>query len=162
MRNAAILLRASMFSFRMSSAFLWHFLIISSTSASAFAPVSSEQVRLVLPFRYILFSFSRAIISNVSLIPNLVTIALASSVALSISLDAPVVTFLNIISSAPLPARRAVISSSISSFVIRYLSSSGICIVYPREPIVLGTMVIFCTGWVFFWQAMARACPTSW
>ena len=74
------------------------------------------------------------------------TIARAVLVARLISFDAPVVTESNTISSAALPARNVTSLAFNSSFDIRYFSSSGACITYPNEPIVLGTIVIFCTG----------------
>ena len=46
--------------------------------------------------------------------------------------------------------------------VIKNFSSSGTCIVYPNAPIVLGTIVIFCTGSASFCKAVTNACPTSW
>ena len=46
--------------------------------------------------------------------------------------------------------------------LIRYFSSSGTCITYPSEPIVLGTIVIFCTGSEFFCNAATSAWPISW
>ena len=57
-----------------------------------------------------------------------VIIARAISVALSISLEAPVVTVLNTISSAALPARRPTSIASSSFLVFRNFSSSGVCI----------------------------------
>ena len=87
--------------------------------------------------------------------------ALARLVACWISLAAPVVPVSNTISSAARPAISSTNLASSSFFVLRYFSSSGTFITYPRAPMVLGTMVIFCTGSECFWSALTRAWPTS-
>ena len=100
--------------------------------------------------------------SNSSFIPKRVTMARANLVACSISLDAPEVMDPNTVSSAARPPVNVVILSSISSLVMRTLSSSETCIVYPSAPEVLGTMVILCTGAECFNLAATSACPISW
>ena len=46
-------------------------------------------------------------------------------------------------------------------YVFRNFSSSGVCMTYPSAPIVLGTIVIFCTGSASFCSALTNAWPTS-
>ena len=41
--------------------------------------------------------------------------------------------------------------------VVETKAPSGTCIVYPSEPIVLGTIVIFCTGSAFLLRAVTSA-----
>ena len=65
--------------------------------------VSSEHCITLLLSRYSPVIASSWIIPNLSDIPYMVTIALASLVACSISLDAPVVTDGNLIASAARP-----------------------------------------------------------
>ena len=66
--------------------------------------------------------------------PHLVTMLLASPVALSISFEAPVVTASSpkISSSATLPPKSAAIMPLILSLLLLYLSSSGKNIVTPK------------------------------
>ena len=92
------------------------------------AAVSSEQLSLALPSRYLFSTVSRLIRPNFSDMPYCVIMALAICVAFSISFDAPVVTVSNTISSAARPPRSVTSLAISSSFVIRYFSSSGTCI----------------------------------
>ena len=142
-RYPASLSIRSRFSERSSLALSYAFLSIATTSSSMAAAVWSEQLRDVRPSRYWLSTVANPASPNLSLIPKRVIIFLAMDVAFSISLAAPVVTLPNTISSAARPPRAETIMFSSSSLELRYFSSSGTCITYPRAPIVLGTMVIF-------------------
>ena len=143
-------------------ALLWHCLIIFKISSSTKVEVSSLQFLTALPSKYLFWIDSKAIISNLSVIPYTVTILLADWVALSISFEAPVETMLKTTSSAALPPSITVIWFNISSLETRYFSSSGSCIVYPKAPMVLGTIVILWTGSVPSNNPATRAWPTSW
>ena len=132
------------------------------TTSSTFAAVVSAQFITARPSKYRFVMDSKPINPNSSDIPYCVTIALAIAVARSISLDAPVVTELNFTSSAARPPKNDTRSANISSFLFKYFSSSGRCIVYPSAPMVRGTIVIFCTGSDSFCNAITSACPTSW
>ena len=116
----------------------------------------ADWVEEYLP-KYGFSTCSRLIKPNFSDIPYCAIIERAIFVAFSISFDAPVVTESNTISSAALPARNVTSLAFNSSFDIRYFSSSGACITYPNEPIVLGTIVIFCTGSACFCNAVTNA-----
>jgi len=141
---------------------LWQAFTILNTSSSILAAVSEEQAREVSPPKYWLLTVSRATISNSSLIPRRVTIALAILVACSISFDAPDVQVLKITSSAARPPVKVVILSIASSLDISTLSSSATCIVYPNAPEVLGIIVILWTGAECFCIAATSAWPISW
>ena len=108
--------------------------------------VSGEQAREASPPRYWLLTVSRATMPKSSLMPKRVIMALASLVACSMSLEAPVVMEWKIKSSATRPPVKVAILFSSSSLVIRLCSSWSTCMVYPRAPEVLGTMVILVTG----------------
>ena len=127
------------------------------TSESISDAVCSAQFNALLPSRYLPSTVSNPIRPNFLLIPYLVTIERAIPVAFSISLEAPVVTVSNMISSAARPPSNPTIISCNSACVFRYFSSSGTCITYPNAPIVLGTIVIFCTGSEFFCNALTNA-----
>lgn len=86
----------------------WAFTVF-TTIWSIFAEVSGAQAREVSPPMYWLVTVSRATMSKSSVMPYLVTIARASLVAFSISLDAPVVMEWNTISSAARPPVRVAI-----------------------------------------------------
>ena len=88
---------------------------------------------------------------NSSLMPNMATMFRATAVASWMSWEAPLVMVCSTTSSAARPPMETVIRAMSSSLVrSSVLSSSGISRVYPNEPWVWGTMVIFCTGSVFF------------
>ena len=76
------------------------------TSESTSAAVTSEQFITARPSRYWLSIVCSPIRPNFLLMPYWVTMALAMPVAFSISLEAPVVTVSNTISSAARPASR--------------------------------------------------------
>ena len=161
-RKSAILSKASRFSERSRFASAYAPFSIRITSTSISAAVASPQFNTVRPVRYWFSWVARPMSPNFSDIPYWVTMALAILVACSISLAAPVVTVSNTISSAARPARDTTSMASSTFFVFKNFSSSGTCITYPRAPMVLGTMVIFCTGSASFWRAVTRAWPTSW
>ena len=127
-RYFAISSRTSLFSERSFLASSKHFLRSSLTSSSIMAAVSSEQLSLAVPSRYLLSTVSRLIRPNFSDIPYCVIISLAILVAFSISLEAPVVIVSNTISSAARPPRRVTSLAISSSLDMRYFSSSGTCI----------------------------------
>ena len=136
--------------------------MIESTSSSICDAVFSPQINPAPPSKYWFCTVARHIMPNLSDIPYIVTMARAIFVAFSISFAAPLVTELNTSTSAARPAIYVVILARSSSFVSRYFSSSGVWSVYPSAPMVRGTIVIFCTGSVFFCRADTSACPTSW
>ena len=150
MRNSAILSRASLFSERSFFASAYADFSIFITSSSISPAVASPQLRTARPSKYLFWIDSSPISPNLSDIPYCVIMARAIFVACSISFDAPVVTVSNTISSAARPPSATTIIASSSFFVFKNFSSSGVCITYPSAPIVLGTIVIFCTGSVFF------------
>ena len=131
------------------------------TSWSISAAVASPQFNTARPVRYWFSWLSKAMRPNFSDIPYWVTMALARLVACWISLEAPVVTVSNTISSAARPPMSSTRRASSSFLVFKNFSSSGTFITYPNAPMVLGTMVIFCTGSECFCRALTRACPTS-
>src|SRR3712207_9513053 len=77
--------------------------MIFKVSSSIIADVSSLQFLTGLPSKYLFPGDSNPIMSNLSVIPYIVTILLAVSVAFSISFEAPVDMLLNLTSSAALP-----------------------------------------------------------
>ena len=135
--------------------------MIFTTSLSISSLVAGEQAREVSPPRYWLFTVSRATIPNWSLIPYWVIMLRASFVASLMSLEAPVVILLNTSFSASLPPVSVAILVRISSLDIRFFSPLSTCIVYPREPEVLGMIVIFVTGAEPDCFAATSACPIS-
>ena len=99
------------------------------TSSSMALAVSGEQAKDVSPPRYWLVTVSKATIPNCSLIPYRVTMALASFVACSMSLEAPVVMEWNRNSSAARPPVRVAILFKASSLLIKNRSPASTCMV---------------------------------
>ena len=111
-------------------------------ASSILVAVSFEQAKDVSPPKYWLFTVSRAVMPNSSDIPRRVIMALASLVACSISLLAPLVMELKINSSAQRPPVYTMIFWKASSFDNKFCSFSSTCIVYPKAPFVRGIIVI--------------------
>ena len=99
---------------------------------------------------------------NLSDMPYCVTMARASCVAFSMSLEAPVVISPKMSSSAARPPHSTAILSLASWRVVRKCSSSSTCIVKPSAPEVRGTIVILETGAEPFCMAATMAWPVSW
>ena len=131
-------------------------------SVSTSEAVLSLHVSLAPPPKYSFSTVASPIRPKRLLIPKRVIMLVAILVACSISLAAPVVTLPKTISSAARPPSRLTSLSCSSASVCKYFSSSGTCMTYPKAPMVLGTMVIFCTGSEFFCRALISAWPTSW
>ena len=95
------------------------------TSWSISVAVASPQFMTGRPSRYLFSTEASPMRPNFSDIPYWVIIARARLVACSISLEAPVVTVSNTISSAARPPSSWISLASSSFLVFRYFSSSG-------------------------------------
>ena len=98
-------------------------------SSSAAEDVESAQFIIVLPSRYGFETVDSAMRPSLSLMPYCVTILRASSVARSMSFDAPVVAMPKTTCSAARPPNMVWSSTISSSLLDRNFSSSGICMV---------------------------------